>query len=107
MNLIQMQNNLENKLKELKQAYLKKLEDILLNFKKNLEDTSSVDIAELYSQVHKISGTSGMYGLKKLSEISSKFEMFLKEEKNNKPQKLKNKLFEYIKIIEETILEGS
>jgi len=106
-----MDNNLENKLKELKQAYLQKLEGILLDLKKIFQELPTLDIEELYSQVHKISGTSGMYGLRELSGFSSEFEFFLKELKKDSniesPELLKKNLLKYIQIIEQELKQGN
>ena len=100
--------NLEDKLKELKKGYLKKLESLVLDFKFFLETIEQADINELYSKVHTISGTSGMYGLTELSEFSTEFELYLKENKDNidtvNKIELREKLFQYIKEIEKIII---
>lgn len=105
-----MDNNLESKLKELKKGYLKKLETLLPSFMDMLEATDKIDLTELYSKVHTISGTSGMYGLKELSDISNEFEIHLKGVKDNKglvdEQELKERLNPYIESIKKAILNG-
>lgn len=104
-----MDSNLENKLKELKKAYLQKLEGVVLDFQKMFSELPEIDLEELYSQVHKISGTSGMYGLKELSGFSTEFEFFLKEIKNNDDfeiQLLKDKFSIYIEIVDQVVSEG-
>lgn len=98
-----MNESLEDKLKELRKGYLKKLEDLLVGFKV-LSNAEKIDIVELYSKVHTISGTSGMYGLQELSNISTDFEVYLKEVKENidflNQEELKKKLLGYIAGIE-------
>ena len=109
MKATKMDDKLANKLKELKKAYLQKLEGILLDLKNNLDGLPDIELEELYTQVHKISGTSGMYGLKELSGFSSEFEIYLKEIKNNNAieiESLKGKLSQYIKIVEQVVSEG-
>lgn len=104
-----MDNNLESKLKELKKSYLKKLEDIILGFKTLLND-KEINIGELYKKVHTISGTSGMYGLKEISDISTEFEFYLKPLKENisviNEDELKNKILNFINDIEKIALTG-
>ena len=102
-----MDNSLEDKLKEFKKGYLKKLETTVLNLTALLENIQS-NIEELYSTVHTISGTSGMYGLKNLSDLSTEFEVYLKEIRNDKSlvdeHELFKKLKKYIEDIKDTIL---
>lgn len=105
-----MNNNLEEKLKELKKGYMEKLKILVVTLKDLSDNLEQLDINDLYSKVHTISGTSGMYGLKELSDISTNFELYLKEIKNgnenlNKTE-LKEKLTEYINNIEIVVLEG-
>ena len=102
-----MDNTLEDKLKEFKKGYLKKLETIVENLKK-LQNDVKLNLDELYSTVHTSSGTSGMYGLKNLSDLSTEFEVYLKEIRNDKTsineQELQEKLENYVGNIEKTIL---
>lgn len=102
-------NDLENKLKELRQGYLKKLEDVVLSLKSTLQN-EEMDVDEIYAEVHKVSGTSGMYGLNEISNISTEFEFYLKELKNDKtlikPKELSEKLAKYLKNIETSINGG-
>ncbi len=105
-----MNNNLEEKLKELKKGYLEKLKILVVTLKDLSDNLEQLNIDDLYSKVHTVSGTSGMYGLKELSDISTNFELYLKEIKNgnknlNKTE-LKEKLTEYINNIEIVVLEG-
>lgn len=104
-----MDNSLENKLNELKISYLKKLETIISSFKKNLEE-NILDAKEIYSQVHTISGTSGMYGYQKISEYSTEFEIYLKLIKESieslDREELKKKFLEYIVNMEKYISAG-
>jgi len=105
-----MENNLESKLNVLKKGYLEKMKGLVLGFKDILNDFEQFDFNELYSKVHTISGTSGMYGFLDLSEKSTDFELYLKDIKNNNKDlvetELKEKLSEYIVNIEKVILEG-
>lgn|SRR5574344_1226835 len=66
----------EDKLKKLKIAYLAKLKDTFPEIAgMTLEKCG---IMEIYQRIHKIAGTSGMYGLREVSEIATKFELYLK-----------------------------
>ena len=95
-----MDNDLQAKINILKQGYLKKLEGMILEFKAILEKISLSNIEELYSKVHTISGTSGMYGLSELSSFSTDFEVYLKKINNDKKiyneDVLKDLLIKYI-----------
>lgn len=73
-----MNNSLEDKIKELKVGYLKKLEDVLAELI-TLLNAEKINVDVLYSKIHTIAGTSGMYGLNELSNISTDFEVYLKE----------------------------
>lgn len=103
-----MNNDLQAKISELKTGYLNKLKDVLLAFKL-LNETEEILIQEVYSKVHSISGTSGMYGIKDLSDVSTEFEFYLKPIKDNPESinqaELKVKLSNYIKFLE-TFLIG-
>lgn len=95
-----MDNNLQDKLNLLKIGYLKKLEGTIPEFKV-LSDKINVSLVdELYSKVHAISGTSGMYGLKELSDFSADFELYLKRVKSGEicyeDDVLKGLLIKYI-----------
>lgn len=102
-----MDNNLLGKLNILKIGYLKKIESVIPYFKAFLEVPCAYDIDELYLKVHSISGTSGMYGLSELSDISTEFEIYLKEIKNGNnlvnELELKKKLLQYINDIEKVV----
>jgi hypothetical protein len=104
-----MNNDLQNKLNELKKGYIKKLENVILRLEELLI-CEKIDIIELYSIIHTNSGTSGMYGLKNLSSISTEFELYLKEKKETpdliNQEELKNKLGKYIQSMKEIILTG-
>lgn len=103
-----MDNNLEEKLNELRKNYLNKLKDNLPSFKE-LTNEDSININEIYSKIHTIAGTSGMYGMNDLSKISTEFEFYLKPLKespeNIDESELKTKLINYIDYLE-TILTG-
>lgn len=105
-----MNNDLEIKLKELRRGYLAKLKPVIEGFSILLNKPEQLNVDELYSKVHTISGTSGMYNLKELSELSNDFELYLKNIKDNtcklKENELKEWLEKYIKKIEKTILLG-
>lgn len=105
-----MDNNLSEGLKTLKIGYLKKLEEMLPSFKLIDKEITPLYVDELYKKVHTISGTSGMYGLNKLSHISTGFEVYLKDIKcgikSINEIELKEKLFQYIKTIEKVIDVG-
>ena len=102
-----MDNNLQDKLKVLKLGYIKKLEGIIPEFKVLLQQIGASFNDELYSKVHTISGTSGMYGLNELSDTSTEFEVYLKEIKHDpslhNEVELKEKLTKYIENIENII----
>lgn len=104
-----MNNELVEKLLELRKGYLNKLKEAFPDFKVLLNNVS-INIQELYSKVHTISGTSGMYGLKDLSNASTEFEIYLKPFKENPNavniEELKNKLKIYLSDIEKMLLEG-
>jgi HPt (histidine-containing phosphotransfer) domain-containing protein len=104
-----MNNDLQEKLKELRKEYLNKLKDTFPNFKVLLNN-NPIDIQEVYSKAHTIAGTSGMYGLKDLSEVSSKFEFYLKPLKANPDtiniEELKNKFSTYLNDLETILLKG-
>lgn len=104
-----MDKNMELKIKELKKGYLKKLGDMVLSFKAQLND-KNVSIEDLYQKVHSISGTSGMYGLSELSNESTEFEMYLKEIKcytnSTEQTKIQELLLKYIETIEVTVEKG-
>lgn len=104
-----MDNNLQNKLNALKLMYLKKLETTVVELKKNIH-SQNIDINGLYSMVHTISGTSGMYGLNNISDISTNFEVYLKEVKKDPEivnyEELKNKASDYTAQLERMILVG-
>lgn len=73
--------DLKNKLNELKQAYLKSMEGKLFELKELA--AKEADVNEVYPLVHKIAGTSGIYGLSGLSNLSNEFEIYLKELRND------------------------
>lgn len=102
-----MDNNLQETLNALKGAYLIKLKDQLAEFKGYLSDWSQDHFAELYQKVHKISGTSGMYGFLELSEKSTEFERYLmavqKQMEQMDSEEILSKLEEYILLIERLV----
>jgi len=102
-----MDDNLQSKLNILKLGYIKKLETMVPEFEILSKKMDCSHIDELYSKVHTISGTSGMYGLKDLSDFSTDFEIYLKEIKNDpncyNEVILKEKLTNYIKNVEKIV----
>lgn len=102
-----MNDEVKKKLQEFKEAYLKKLETIIVEFDDFLQQPA-INIEEIYKKVHAIAGTSGMYGLKDISDISNTFEVYLKEKNVNpdvvEQKELREKLFEYKKCLESAII---
>lgn len=98
-----MDNNLQEQLKLLKIGYIKKLEVMIPEFVILSETFNLSIIDEIYLKVHTISGTSGMYGLNELSNLSTNFELYLKKIKNDSncydENIFKNMLIEYIEYI--------
>ena len=105
-----MNDNLQNKLNELKKGYVEKLKSSVINLQELLNNIEALNIEELYGNVHKISGTSGMYGFNELSSLSTEFELYLKEIKNGDgsfvQSELNDKLTQYIISIKNVIMEG-
>lgn len=102
-------NSLSSKINELKKGYLKKIENMLLDLKL-LISGNQIDINELYLKVHTISGTSGMYGLADLSSISTEFEIYLKnlkEQINTDSKDLIKKSTDYIDYLEKVVVSGA
>lgn len=102
-----MDKNFEEKFKELQKGYLNKLRENFSNFKVLLYE-NPINVQEVYSRVHTISGTSGMYGMYVLSDISTDFEIYLKPIKENpnslNTEEFKNKFANYLDSIEKIIL---
>ena len=102
-----MDNSIQDKLNILKIGYIKKLETLVPEFKNYIQNTDVAKIDEIYIKVHTISGTSGMYGLIELSEISSDFEVYLKDIKSDVSlyieSDFKERFCKYIDEIERTI----
>lgn len=104
-----MNNNLEEKIKELKKGYIIKLKGILAELK-TLLNADKIAIDEVYPKVHTISGTSGMYGISDLSNASTEFEFYLKPLKENpssiNANEFHSKFSDYLCFLEETISTG-
>lgn len=102
-----MDKNFEDKFKELQKGYLNKLKENFPSFKALLNETP-LSINEIYSRVHTISGTSGMYEIPELSDISVDFEIYLKPIKENpdlvKNEELKDRFSNYLDSIEIVLL---
>lgn len=105
-----MSINLQEELRKLKVEYLKKLEKMIPDFWIIYKETGTPNIDNLYLKVHSISGTSGMYGLSELSEVSTQFEMYLQGLKDDinliNEVELKERLFKYIKEIKNINTKG-
>lgn len=105
-----MENNLKSRLNKLKICYLIDLKNKIEIFNNMIDNLNQLNIDELYGEVHKISGTGGIYGLKELSNASTNFEFYLKNIKNSNFQtnevELKNKLIQYVKNIQKSIRGG-
>lgn len=102
-----MDNNLHDKLNILKLGYIKKLEAMIPEFEILNKNIGSSFNDEIYTKVHTISGTSGMYGLNELSNLSTDFELYLKGIKSDSngydENLLKEKLTDYIENIQNII----
>ncbi|MDD3594408.1 MAG: Hpt domain-containing protein [Candidatus Gastranaerophilales bacterium] len=105
-----MDNNLEAKLKEFKKAYLAKLDNSVSSLIALINHPGKINIETLYDEVHKISGTSGVYGFRELSALATDFEFYLKKLKtvnsNADEAELKNMFIQFIKKIQQIIKEG-
>lgn len=104
--------NLEDTLKNLKIAYLKKLESDIPMLRELESGKIDMEVAmKILSVVHKISGTGGMYGLKVLSEACCDFESKLNEIKNDEnllnENIVKSELSAIISLIITTIKEDN
>jgi len=101
-----MNNDFEAKLRELRRGYLNKLR-IILHEVRALCLEIPINIQDVYSKIHTISGTSGMYSLNDLSNVSTVFEFYLKPLKENpetiQEEELKTKLSEYIVYLEKLL----
>jgi len=102
-----MNNEFELKLKELRKGYINKLKDLIPSFE-DLLNADSINIEEIYIKVHTVSGTSGMYGLKELSDASAEFESYLKPYKENPTsiniEELKAKFLNYLEFMKTEII---
>lgn len=104
---ITMDKAFEEKFKELQAGYLNKLKENLPSFRALLND-NPLNIKEIYSRVHTISGTAGMYEMSDLSITSIDFEVYLKPIKEDphsaNMEELKNKFSNYLDKIEKIIV---
>lgn len=95
------------KFKELQAGYLNKLKENFSSFKALLNE-NPLNIKEIYSRVHTISGTAGMYEMSDLSTTSIEFEVYLKPIKEDphcvNAEELKNKFSNYLDKIEKMIV---
>lgn len=101
-----MDKSFEEKFKELKKGYLDKLKETFPSLKALLYE-DPVNIQEIYSRVHTVSGTSGMYEVSDLSDISVEFEIYLKPIKEDiasiNIEEFKNRFSNYLDSIERII----
>jgi chemotaxis protein histidine kinase CheA len=82
-------SDFDEKLNVIKHNYIKSLNEkfvLLTNLKnsvdhhENINDETSIKaFQEIYENVHKLSGSSAIFGFPKLSEISNRLELLLKE----------------------------
>ena len=87
--MTELKSDFDEKLNIIKNNYIKSLSEkfILLtnlknavNYPENTHDENSIKaFKEIYENVHKLSGSSAMFGLQKLSELSNNLELLLKE----------------------------
>lgn len=102
-----MDENFNEKFKELQKGYSNKLKETFPSFKALLNE-DAINIQEIYSRVHTISGTSGMYGMSDLGDVSTDFEFYLKPIKENPEliniEEFKNRFSNYLDSIEKIIL---
>lgn len=102
-------NDIQNKLNELKKGYLKKMETNIEELQSLAQKFEQSNVERIYSIVHTTSGTSGMYGLHKLSESSTEFELYLKPLRNDagliKEDEFIEKLTHYIETIQKMMKE--
>lgn len=102
-----MDKTFEEKFKELQTGYLNKLKENFPGFRALLNEVP-LNIQEIYSRVHTISGTSGMYEMSDLSNISMDFEAYLKPIKDDplsaNMEELKKKFSNYLDNIEKIIV---
>lgn len=102
-----MDKQFEEKFKELQTGYLNKLRENFPSFRALLSE-NPLNIPEIYSRVHTISGTSGMYEMSDLSDISIDFEIYIKPIKDDpfsaNIEELKKKFSDYLDNIEKIII---
>lgn len=79
---IAMSENLQDKLKILAKAYINKLENHAVELSE-LAEQNNFDIDKIYSTIHTIVGTSGMYGFSRISELSTSLELYIKSIKDD------------------------
>lgn len=104
-----MDKNFEEKFKELRKGYINKLKSSFIEFKALLYE-NPININEIYSRVHTISGTSGMYGINDVSKLSTEFEIHLKPFKDNlvpiNIEELKTNFLNYLESMETALSIG-
>lgn len=102
-----MDKQFEEKFKELQAGYLNKLKENFPSFRALLSE-NPLNIQEIYSRVHTISGTSGMYEMLDLSNISIDFEIYIKPIKEDphcaNMEEVKNRFSNYLDNIEKIIV---
>lgn len=105
--IITMNKEFEEKFKELQKGYLNKLKENMQGFKALLHETP-FNFQEIYSRVHTISGTSGMYEMPDLSNISIEFEIYIKPIKENPDsadiEEFKTRFSNYLDSIEKLLV---
>lgn len=104
-----LQSDFEEKFNIVKNNYLKSLEEkysVLKDLKEgilqsgNLNSESSITaINEAYSHIHKLSGSSAIFGFNELSRISNRLELLLKEFAENNYLSNEKVVFENFEIL--------
>lgn len=91
-----------NYLKTLSEKYniLSKLKNYIFNSSKDSEESKfAEDIKESYGYVHKLSGSSAIFGFSELSKISNKLELLLKNFIESNYSTDKNVLFQQYEVL--------
>lgn len=104
-----LQSDFEEKFNTVKNNYITSLNEkynILRNLKScifkdaNLNSESSINaINEAYGYIHKLSGSSAIFGYSELSQISNKLELSLKEFIENNYSSNEKVIFENLEIL--------
>ena len=97
--------DLQETLNNLKKMYLKKLEADLPSMQSFFDMSIDMEKAiEIRNIVHKLSGTGGMYGLKKLSEEACKVELKLNAVRDGEAPLIEDEIKKDFKHIVDTVI---